>query len=116
MLLARRAKSPFKWSFPGGRVEPGETSEDAAIREAREEVSVEIQILAKSGEREVPLPGKRYVISIFAARIVSGEEKTGPEASETGWFHISEIAALDTTEGLAEAAQAAAKLVEAAKA
>jgi mutator protein MutT len=116
VLLARRAKSPFKWSFPGGRVEPGETSEDAAIREAREEVSVEIQILAKSGEREVPLPGKRYVISIFAARIVSGEGKTGAEASETGWFHISEIAALDTTEGLAEAAQAAAKLVEAAKA
>ncbi|MGE0339428.1 MAG: NUDIX domain-containing protein, partial [Xanthobacteraceae bacterium] len=39
VLLAKRTKPPFKWSFPGGSIEPGESAEEAAIREVREEVS-----------------------------------------------------------------------------
>ena len=115
-MLAKRTKPPFKWSFPGGSLEPGESAAQAAIREAREEVGVEIEIIGKAEEREVALPGKRYVISVFAARLLSGEPKAGPEASEIGWFPVSEIATLDATEGLAEAAQAAGKIIEASKA
>jgi 8-oxo-dGTP diphosphatase len=116
VLLARRTKPPLQWSFPGGSIEPGESAEAAAIREAREEVSVEIEIVGKAGEREVVFPGKRYFISVFAARLVSGEPKTGPEASATGWFGVAEIEALDTTDELALYAEQAKRLFLAAKA
>jgi 8-oxo-dGTP diphosphatase len=116
-LLAKRTKPPFQWSFPGGSLEPGETAAQAAIREAKEEVSVEIEIIAKAGEREVELPeaNRRYVISVFAARLVSGEPKAGPEASETGWFELPEISSLDTTPELATYAEKAKRLFLAAK-
>ncbi len=117
-MLAKRTKPPFQWSFPGGSLEPGETAAQAAIREAREEVSVEIEIIEKVGEREIELPkaSRRYLISVFAARLNSGEPTAGPEASETGWFDLSEIASLDTTEQLSVYAAEAKRLFLAAKA
>jgi 8-oxo-dGTP diphosphatase len=115
VLLAKRTKPPFKWSFPGGSIEPGESAEEAAIREVREEVSLEIALIAKAGEREVLLPGRRYVISVFAARLIAGEAQTGPEASEVGWFELDAIGALDATEGLLESARAAERAFLAAK-
>ncbi len=116
MLLAKRTKPPFQWSFPGGSIEPGESAEQAAVREAREEVSVEIEIVAPAGTREMKLPDRRYVISVFAARLVSGEATAGPEASETGWFDVAEIAALDTTPGLIDSALEAERAFRASKA
>ena len=110
MLLARRTKPPFQWSFPGGKIEAGETPEQAVIREVREEVSAEIALLGKAGEREVLLAERRYIISVFAARLVSGEPSAGPEASEIGWFEIAEIERLDTTAELESYALEAKRL------
>jgi 8-oxo-dGTP diphosphatase len=113
VLLAKRTKPPFKWSLPGGSLEAGETAAQAAIREAREEVSVEIDIVKKAGEREVVIRDqdgntvRRYVISVFAAKLKASEPKTGSEASEVGWFSIDEIAALDATDGLADSVRVA---------
>src|SRR6478736_3684323 len=47
VLLVQRAKEPYlgKWSFPGGTIEPGETSREAARREAWEETSLEVEVL-----------------------------------------------------------------------
>jgi 8-oxo-dGTP diphosphatase len=113
VLLAKRTKPPFKWSLPGGSLEAGETAAQAAIREAREEVSIEIEIIKKAGERELLIRDqdgnmvRQYVISVFAAKLKAGEPKTGPEASEIGWFSTSEIASLDATEGLADSVRVA---------
>lgn len=115
MLLAKRTKPPLKWSFPGGGIEAGESAEAAAIREAREEVSVEIEILGKAGVREITLPERRYVISVFAAGLLSGEPMVGPEASEIGWFEVAEIAALDATDELVRFAVEAKRAFLAAK-
>src|SRR5690554_2944487 len=43
VLLVRRAKPPDRgmWGFPGGRIEPGETAAEAAVRELREETGVD---------------------------------------------------------------------------
>jgi 8-oxo-dGTP diphosphatase len=116
VLLAKRTKPPFKWSFPGGSLEPGETAAQAAIREAREEISVVIEIIGKAGDNEVTFGDKRYVVSVFAARLIAGEPKTGPEAREIGWFDLSELAALDTTDELTAYAVKAKHLFLAAKA
>lgn len=85
------------------------------MREAREEVALDIALIGKAGEREVLLPGRRYLISVFAARLIGGEARTGPEASEVGWFALDAIGGLDITDGLLEAAQAAERLFLGAK-
>jgi diadenosine hexaphosphate hydrolase (ATP-forming) len=44
-LLVRARRDPTQWVFPKGHVEPGETSEQAAVREVREEAGVRARIL-----------------------------------------------------------------------
>jgi len=116
VLLARRAR-PRLWSLPGGRIEPGETAEQAALRELREEVGVEAEIVASAGEREAVWREKsgvvvaRFHIQAFAARWRAGEPKTGPEAVEVRWVDPDKVGEFETTEGLAEIVATAWRLV-----
>lgn len=94
VLLARRGQkpSPGLWSLPGGRVEPGETLAAAAAREVMEEVGVSCEILGVAGALDViqhdpaGALAAHFVVVGHAARWVSGEPATGPEAAEVGWF------------------------------
>ena len=55
VLVVQRGEStdhPFKWEFPGGKVHPDETEEECLIREVKEELSMEIVILARLPEAE----------------------------------------------------------------
>lgn len=40
-----KSKHPWKWEFPGGKINPGEAPSDALIREIREELDIEIQVM-----------------------------------------------------------------------
>src|SRR3954467_10703062 len=78
ILLVRRARSPAKglYSFPGGRVEFGETLHAALHREVDEETALKIEIIGLAGWREVVPASSRaghYLIMSFAARWASGE-------------------------------------------
>ncbi len=42
------AAMPLLWEFPGGKVEPGETDAEALVREIREELDVEIEVVGTS--------------------------------------------------------------------
>jgi ADP-ribose pyrophosphatase YjhB (NUDIX family) len=115
VLLALRAR-PRLWSLPGGRIEPGETAEQAALRELLEEVGVESEIVGPAGEREVTRSDKsgvvvaRFRIQAFAARWRAGEPKPGSEAVEVRWVEPDKVGELATTEGLAEIVAAARRL------
>jgi 8-oxo-dGTP diphosphatase len=108
VLLAARARPPMPelYTLPGGLVEPGETLGEAALRELREEVGVEAELIGPVAPIEVidrDADGRirlHFVIVAHAARWVSGEPRIGPEASDVQWVGEDEVARLPTTPGL----------------
>ncbi|MBB3965834.1 NUDIX hydrolase [Rhizobium metallidurans] len=65
ILLVQRANPPDMgcWTLPGGRVDPGETLEQAAVREVFEETGLTIAIVRELGQLDVP-DGKGGVYEI----------------------------------------------------
>ena len=86
VLLARGASFPGKWfSLLAGFVEPGESLEETAAREVREEVGVELQALRYFGSQ--PWPFGRSLMVGFTAQYAGGELKPDPtEIAEAAWF------------------------------
>jgi 8-oxo-dGTP diphosphatase len=101
-LLIRRGHAPLlgEWSLPGGVLECGETLRDAAIREAREETGLVVEVNEMLGvyERVIRSEDGRvryhYVLIDFLCRPVGGELKAGSDAAEVGWFHREELPGL----------------------
>lgn len=109
VLLAARANEPLRgvWTLPGGLVEPGERLAAAALRELREEVGVEAQVVGSLTPTEIILrddDGRvrhHYVVHPHAGLWRGGEPAPGPEALGVRWATAAEIEGLPTTPGLA---------------
>ncbi|MCB7135699.1 (deoxy)nucleoside triphosphate pyrophosphohydrolase [Cellulosimicrobium marinum] len=91
-LLSARRTRPLhlagRWEFPGGKVDPGETAEEALHRELREELGVRVEL----GD-EVPGPEHgtwvitdRHVMRLWFARVVDGEPAPLVEHDELAWL------------------------------
>lgn len=119
VLLARRGFAPGLglWSLPGGRVEPGETLAEAAVREVMEEVGVTAEVVAVAAALDfisrdsAGALASHFVVVAHAALWRAGDAEPGPEATEVGWFLPTEVAGLATTRGLADVVQRAACLL-----
>lgn len=100
ILLVRRAIEPRmgSWVFPGGYMDMGETAEEAATRETKEEALLEVANLRLVGVYTRPEPGVVVVVYEAEARSEAG---AGDEVSEVRWFAREEIPwdelAFDTT-------------------
>jgi 8-oxo-dGTP diphosphatase len=72
LLMVRRIKQDggLEWAGPSGQVEPGETPEEAVVREVREEVGLNVVVERRLGDRVHPATGRHLVY--LACRIVSG--------------------------------------------
>jgi len=91
IVLGRRAIEPGlgRWVFPGGFVDRGETVEEAAIREAREEMNVEVRLLELVNVYSYAQ--RPVVIVVFAAEVMGGELRAADECLEVRGFAPEEI-------------------------
>jgi len=88
VLAAYRPGPEGGWEFPGGKVEPGETEEQAAVREIREELDLEIKVGASLGPAvEI---SEHYRLHVYLATIVDGEP-VRREHAELRWFGAAEL-------------------------
>jgi 8-oxo-dGTP diphosphatase len=120
VLVGRRARAPLLglYSLPGGVVEIGESLHEAALRELREEVAVEAEILGfndhvESVTRDECGVRAHYVIASFIARWRKGEGRPSEEADRVAWVDPLALGDLPTTPGLAQVLARAAGLFEA---
>jgi 8-oxo-dGTP diphosphatase len=109
LLLIRRGHAPSRgrWSLPGGRVEAGETAQQALIREVAEETGLLVEVGSLVGEvlRQGP-GGVTYRIQDFQVTPIddpaapAGVATAGDDATDVAWVPVGEVASYQLSAGL----------------
>ena len=60
------------WEFPGGKAEAGESFAECIVRECREELGIEVEVVSLFGETVYDYPEYAVALSFFLCRIISG--------------------------------------------
>lgn len=97
VLLARRPpgdRHAGKWEFPGGKVEPGEEAGETIVREIREELSLDTEVIDRFAETTHRYPGGSIRLVAFRLRWVGGQITLSAHDA-TAWATPADILAYD---------------------
>ena len=84
----------LKWEFPGGKVEPGESPEQAIVRELQEELAIDVRILQRLSDVDWDYGRGPFCLIPFICEIERGEPQAC-EHAEIRWCHRNDLASLD---------------------
>lgn len=85
---------PGMWEFPGGKIEAGETEQEALIREIKEELNVEIKIRDYINEASYDYDFGTVILKVYTAEIVAGQILM-EEHSDGKWLTADELMTID---------------------
>ena len=99
VLCVQRSKhtkeyQSLKWEFPGGKVEVGESREEALVREIREELSVDIEVSEFLMTVEHTYPDFHLTMHVFKCVLDNGEITLNEHVAHK-WLSIDELDQLD---------------------
>lgn len=83
-----------KWEFPGGKVEAGESDEQALVREYQEEFAVDVRVGAKLADAVFEHKGEPVLLGAYEIFLLS-KRFVLSEHTEWAWATLSQIARLD---------------------
>ena len=92
IVLIKRKNPPYGWAIPGGFVDYGESLEKAAIREAKEETNLRVEIIRQFHTYSDPKRDSRHhsISTVYIAR-AKGIPKAKDDALEIGIFNESNL-------------------------
>jgi 8-oxo-dGTP diphosphatase len=102
VLVGQRRKAdrhPLKWEFPGGKVEAGESPQQALVRELREELQIDATVGRELARYEHDYPGGSSVhLLFFSVKAYLGDPRANV-FEQICWTKLRDLPALDFLEG-----------------
>lgn len=96
MLCQRRpdVHNALKWEFPGGKLEPGESPEQALARELREELDIGVEVGRVRDAVYYRYPDRDVLLLFYGCRIRSGEPRT-VDCNAVAWAEPQDLGVYD---------------------
>jgi len=92
IVMIKRKNPPYGWAIPGGFVDYGESLEEAAVREAKEETNLDVKLIRQFHTYSDPMRDQRHhSISIVYIAKAKGIPKAKDDAVEIGIFTESNL-------------------------